>query len=205
MTPEKWRQVKDLLALVLEQPPKDREAYLLRVCAEPALRGEVESLIAAYDDSATNLFAATLSSTRPAPSLQPGALLGPYRIDARIGAGGMGEVFRATDTRLYRTVALKLLAHGQTSDPAHGQRLLQEARAASALNHANIVAVHDISNHEGKDFLVMEYIEGRTLKELMSAKAMPLSEVLEFAAQFVRRWAPRTRPASFIATSSRRT
>jgi serine/threonine protein kinase/Tfp pilus assembly protein PilF len=183
MTPEHWRQVKELLASTLEQPPEDRDAYLLRVCPEPALRREVESLIAAYGDSAATLSAATISATRPAPSLKPGALLGPYRIEGRIGAGGMGEVFRATDTRLYRTVALKLLPHGRASDPAHGQRLLQEARAASALNHPNIVSVHDISNHEGKDFLVMEYIEGRTLQELMSAKAMLLSDVLEFAAQ----------------------
>jgi len=183
MTPEQWRQAKELLASALEQPPEHRKAYLLRVCAEPALRNEVESLIAAHGDSATTIFGTTQSLIRSAPSLKPGALLGPYRIEGRIGAGGMGEVFRATDTRLYRTVAVKLLPPGRSSDPAHEQRLLKEARAASALNHPNIVSIHDISSHEGKDFLVMEYVEGRTLKELMETKAMLLGEVLEFAAQ----------------------
>jgi eukaryotic-like serine/threonine-protein kinase len=183
MTPEQWRQVKELLASALEQPANDRQAYLLRVCAEPALRSEVESLIAAHDSSASTIFGGTRSPSRSAPSLQPGVLLGPYKIEGRIGVGGMGEVFRATDTRLYRTVAIKLLPQGRTSDPAQGQRLLKEARAASALSHPNIVSIHDISKHEGTDFLVMEYVEGRTLKELMSTKAMLLSEVLEFAAQ----------------------
>ncbi len=183
MTPEQWRQVKGLLASVLEQPPNDRRAYLLRVCAEPDLRNEVESLIAAHGDSATTIFGRTKSMMHSAPSLQPGALLGPYRIEGRIGAGGMGEVFRATDTRLYRTVAIKLLPQGRTSDPAHEQRLLKEARAASALNHPNIVSIHDISSHEGTDFLVMEFVEGRTLKELMETKAMLLGDVLEFATQ----------------------
>ncbi len=183
MTPEQWRQVKGLLASVLEQPPNDRRAYLLRVCAEPDLRNEVESLIAAHGDSATTIFGSTQSLMHSAPSLKAGALLGPYRIEGRIGAGGMGEVFRATDTRLYRTVAIKLLPQGRTSDPAHEQRLLKEARAASVLNHPNIVSIHDISSHEGTDFLVMEYVEGRTLKELMETKAMLLSDVLEFATQ----------------------
>ncbi|MGC2332442.1 MAG: protein kinase [Candidatus Acidiferrales bacterium] len=183
MTPEQWRQVKELLASALEQPPNDRQAYLLRVCAESDLRREVESLIAAHGDSATTIFGGTRSPSRSAPSLQPGVLLGPYKIEGRIGAGGMGEVFRATDTRLYRTVAIKVLPQGRTSDPGQRQRLLKEARAASALNHPNIVSIHDISQHEGTDFLVMEYVEGRTLKELMSTKAMLLSEVLEFAVQ----------------------
>ena len=183
MTPEQWRQVKELLASALEQPPNDRKAFLLRVCAEPDLRNEVESLIAVHGDSASTIFGKTKSLTHSAPSLQPGTLLGPYKIEGRIGAGGMGEVFRATDTRLYRTVAIKLLPHGRSSDSTQGQRLLKEARAASALNHPNIVSIHDISSHAGKDFLVMEYVEGRTLKELMETKAMLLGEVLEFAAQ----------------------
>jgi len=183
MTPEQWRQVKELLASALEQPPNDRKAYLLRVCAEPSLRNEVESLIAAHGESATTIFGRALSLMHSAPSLKPGALLGPYKIEGRIGAGGMGEVFRATDTRLYRTVAIKLLPQGRASDPAQEQRLLKEARAASALSHPNIVSIHDISSHEGMDFLVMEFVEGRTLKELMDTKAMSLGEVLEFAAQ----------------------
>lgn len=180
MTPEQWQQIKELLAAALEQPPVERPAYLTRVCAEPALRREVESLIAAHGDSAATVLERSLSGG--IPSLKPGLMLGPYRIEARIGAGGMGEVFRATDTRLHRTIAIKLLPEGRT-DSAHGQRLLKEARAASALNHPNIVAIHDISSHEGKDFLVMEYVEGRTLKDLIAERKLLLSQILDFAAQ----------------------
>lgn len=184
MTPEQWQQIKHLLASALEQRPADREAYLQRACPEPALRHEVESLIAAHGDSATAVFERSGFSSRPAssPSLQPGTLLGPYRIEARLGMGGMGEVFRATDTRLHRTVAVKLLPQGRT-DATYEQRLLKEARAASALNHPNIVSIYDISSHEGKDFLVMEFVEGRTLKALIAEKGLLLSQVLDFAAQ----------------------
>ncbi|MGH9686747.1 MAG: protein kinase domain-containing protein [Candidatus Acidiferrales bacterium] len=182
MTPEQWHQVKEILASTLEQPPAGRDAFLVRICPDTNLRREVESLIAAHGDSATAIFEQTAFSDGPASPLPPGALLGPYRIEARIGAGGMGEVFRATDTRLRRTVAVKLLPRGR-SDPADGQRLLKEARAASALNHPNIVSIHDISSHQGKDFLVMEYVEGRTLKELIAEKTLLLSQVLDFGAQ----------------------
>ncbi|MGA9884917.1 MAG: protein kinase [Candidatus Acidiferrales bacterium] len=182
MTPEQWQQIKEILASTLNQPPADRDAYLLRICPDTNVRREVESLIAQHGDSATAIFEQSSFSEELASPLQPGAMLGPYRIEARIGAGGMGEVFRATDTRLRRTIAVKLLPRGRT-DPAYGQRLLQEARAASALNHPNIVSIHDISSHQGKDFLVMEYVEGRTLKELIAEKALLLSQVLDFGAQ----------------------
>ncbi|MGH9737700.1 MAG: protein kinase domain-containing protein [Candidatus Acidiferrales bacterium] len=182
MTPEQWQQIKELLASALEQSPADRHAYLLRMCPDPALRGEVESLIDAHGDSATEIFELSAFSEELASPLQPGAMLGPYRIEARIGAGGMGEVFRATDTRLRRTIAVKLLPRGRT-DPVYGQRLLNEARAASALNHPNIVSIHDISRHQGKDFLVMEYVEGKTLNELIAEKPLLPSQVLDFGAQ----------------------
>ncbi len=182
MTPEQWQKVKQLLASALEQPSADRQAYILRACPEPQIRREVESLIAARADSATTIFERSGLAHSPS-SLQQGAMLGPYRIEARVGAGGMGEVFRATDTRLHRTIAVKLLPDGRTADSHYGQRLLKEARAASALNHPNIVAIHDISNHEGRDFLVMEYVEGCTLKDLMEQKALLFSQVLEFGAQ----------------------
>ena len=184
MTQEEWQQIKRLLASALEQPPADRGAYLERACPEPGLRREVESLIAAHGDSAATIFERSGFSPIPTPSppLQPGTMLGPYKIEALLGIGGMGEVFRATDTRLHRTIAVKLLPHGRT-DPTYEQRLLKEARAASALNHPNIVSVYDISSHEGKDFLVMEFVEGRTLKDLIAEKTLLLSQVLDFAAQ----------------------
>src|SRR5262250_1554777 len=92
------------------------------------------------------------------PPLTAGAHLGPYKIETRLGAGGMGEVFRARDTRLNRTVAIKVLPPDKTADPERKRRLLQEARAASALNHPNIVTLHDIAHDSGFDYIVMEYV-----------------------------------------------
>lgn len=97
--------------------------------------------------------------------------------------GGMGEVFSATDTRLRRTVAIKLLAGGDGDSASRMQRFLKEARAASALNHPNIVLIHDIGKHEDADFLVMEYVEGKTLKELVAEGPLPIERIIELGAQ----------------------
>jgi serine/threonine protein kinase len=90
-------------------------------------------------------------------TLSPGTRLGPYEIQAAIGAGGMGEVYKARDTRLERVVAIKLLPPGKVPDPESRRRFVQEAKAASALNHPNIITVHDISSEGGQDLIVMEY------------------------------------------------
>src|SRR5471030_1652508 len=103
--------------------------------------------------------------------------LGHYNILDRIGAGGMGEVFRAVDTRLGRTVAIKVLPRPLAGNPALNRRFLREARAASALNHPNIVALYDISSQEGTDFLVMEYVAGKTLRELIPPEGLPFDGV----------------------------
>lgn len=115
--------------------------------------------------------------------LSVGAKLGPYEILAPIGAGGMGEVFRATDTRLHRTVAIKILPHDKVADPDRKRRFLQEARAASALNHPNIVTVHDIASDNGVDYLVMEYVPGNSLDKLIAPKGLPFAEVVAYATQ----------------------
>src|SRR5262245_2920041 len=93
--------------------------------------------------------------------------LGPYKLDALLGKGGMGAVYRGVDTRLGRTVAIKVLAEEFETDPAFKRRFLNEARAASALNHPNIAVVYDISSDGDVEFLVMEYVPGRTLKDLI--------------------------------------
>ena len=115
--------------------------------------------------------------------LTHGAQLGAYRIEALIGAGGMGNVYRATDTRLGRTVALKLLPPTPLVDDEHKRRLLQEAKAASALNHPNIVTLYDIGEDRGIDFLVLEYVPGRPLNELIAHGGMTTSDVLRYGAQ----------------------
>ena len=116
-------------------------------------------------------------------SLSPGERLGPYEILSPIGAGGMGEVYRAQDTRLRRTVAIKILPHDKLADADRKRRFLQEARAASALMHPNIVVVYDISSDERMDFLVMEYVRGETLKDRIKRGALPVGDVMRFGAQ----------------------
>src|SRR5215510_6475256 len=112
-----------------------------------------------------------------------GSQLGPYKIEAPIGAGGMGEVFRAHDTRLRRTVAIKVLPPERVADPERKRRFLQEARAASALNHPNIVTLYDIANDSGVDYLVMEYVPGRSLDKCITSKGVPQREALEYTSQ----------------------
>ena len=115
--------------------------------------------------------------------LQPGVRLGPYEIVAPLGAGGMGEVYRARHLRLERDVAIKVLPADLASDPERRHRLEREARAASALNHPHIVTIHDIDEHDGQLYIAMELVEGRSLREALRAGAWPLGEVLALARQ----------------------
>ena len=112
-----------------------------------------------------------------------GDRFGSYEILSPLGAGGMGEVYKARDTRLGRTVALKLLPAELAADPVSRRRLLQEAQAASSLNHPNIVVIYDISSHEGRDFLVMEYVAGRTLKDLIVPGGLPFDQLAGLGSQ----------------------
>jgi len=117
----------------------------------------------------------------------------------------MGEVFRATDTRLHRTVAIKILPHDKVADPERQRRFLLEARAASALNQSNIVTLHDIANDAGVDYLVMEYVAGKSLDQLITPRGLPLPEVSATQPRSPAHWRRRTRPGSSIAISSLRT
>jgi len=119
----------------------------------------------------------------PETAASAGARLGPYLLEERVGAGGMGEVFRATDTRLQRTVAVKMLRGHGPADPTARQRFRQEASAASALNHPNICTVHDVGEADGQPYLVMEYLEGETLGERLARGPMPLGELVDVALQ----------------------
>jgi eukaryotic-like serine/threonine-protein kinase len=116
-------------------------------------------------------------------ALTSGTKLGPYEIQSPLGAGGMGEVYRARDTRLDRTVAIKVLPSHLSDDPALKQRMEREAKAISALQHANICTLHDIGSQDGTDFLVMEYLEGQTLAERLGKGALPLDQVLKIGTE----------------------
>jgi len=116
-------------------------------------------------------------------ALTVGTKLGPYEIQSQLGAGGMGEVYRALDTRLDRTVAVKVLASHLSSAPELKQRMEREARAISSLNHPNICTLHDIGSQDGTNYLVMEYLEGETLDARLQRGALPLKQVLEYSMQ----------------------
>jgi serine/threonine protein kinase len=111
-----------------------------------------------------------------------GQTFGQYRIEAQLGAGGMGVVYRAFDTELQRPVAIKVLGEAADDETTY-QRLLREARAASALNHPNICAVHEVRQANGKTFIVMEYVEGRSLGDLIPAGGLPVESVVRYGLQ----------------------
>ena len=114
-------------------------------------------------------------------ALSTGDHLGSYEVTAKIGQGGMGEVSQAIDTRLDRTVALKVLPAHAAADPDRRQRFEREARTISSLNHPHICTLHDIGRQDGTDFLVMEYLEGETLAQRLTKGALPIDQSLRYA------------------------
>src|SRR6185369_2675674 len=111
--------------------------------------------------------------------LSTGTKLGPYEIQSALGAGGMGAVYKARDTRLERTVAIKVLSGGAVSTSELRQRFEREAKAISALNHPNICVLHDIGSQDGLDYLVMEYVDGETVAHRLQRGSMPMQQVLK--------------------------
>jgi serine/threonine protein kinase len=159
---DRLARIEDLFHAALAKPPEARAVFLAEACAgDEPLRREVSDLLAYRDFDSSFLDRPAFAA--PAPPLAAGTLLGPYRIDACIGSGGMGVVYRARDTRLGRTVALKTLSSQWIDDSQRRARFEREARAVAALSHPNICALHDIGRHGDLDFLVMEYVDGEPL------------------------------------------
>ena len=115
--------------------------------------------------------------------LAPGTRLGPYEIAGPLGAGGMGEVYKARDTRLDRIVAIKILAASLAGDSQFRERFEREARSISALHHPNIRTLFDVGEHEGTSYLVLEYLDGQTLADRIAKGPVPLAEALRIAIQ----------------------
>jgi eukaryotic-like serine/threonine-protein kinase len=186
MTSERWQQVETLFQAALARAPEMRAAFLAAACpADPGLQHEVEKLLASFESAgsfletpaARNLgFVDQAGATTP--SLQGGERLAHYEIVALLGTGGMGEVYLARDTKLDRQIALKLLPAQFAADPERVRRFEREARAASALNHPNIITIHEIGQADGQHFIATEYIAGETLRQrLSSGKLAPRAAV----------------------------
>lgn len=189
MTPERYKRIGELYHAALEIDADERAAFLDRECSGDAeLRSEVESLIASHEQSADFIaspalgVAAELLAEETADALI-GRTIANYKILSLLGAGGMGRVYLAEDTRLGRRVALKFLPEYFTNDKNQVQRFRQEARAASALNHPNILTVHEVGQVDGTDFIATEYVEGETLRDRLKDTPMRALEAIDVAAQ----------------------
>ena len=189
MTPELWQKVDKLLEQALEREPSKRAAFLDEACdGDAALRQEVESLLSAHGKAEGFTEAGPMRTPGKRTGVDEGQLLtgrqiGHYQILSRLGEGGMGVVYKARDTLLSRTVALKALPPELVNDPERKRRFVQEAKAASSLNHPNIITVYDIVGDEGVDFIVMEYVAGQTLAEILASKRLALDDALKYAVQ----------------------
>jgi serine/threonine protein kinase/Flp pilus assembly protein TadD len=185
VTTQQWQLVKELFEAALERDDEDAAAFLAQACPEDVeVRAEVESLLTAHarDSGFMNQPAGNLLIDRN-PVLLTGQHLANYEVISTLGKGGMGQVYLALDTRLGRKVALKLLPFSNTSDPNHVQRLEQEARTASALNHPNIVTIHEIGEADSIHFMATEYVDGETLRQRMLNTELSVREIAGIAVQ----------------------
>lgn len=198
MQPERVEKVKSLLAAALSKPPAERESFLSGACAgDPELRRDIDSYLGHKDKTdkffyqANTVPHANISSESPSAAVtvqipsdpRIGKEFGKYIIRSRVAEGGMGIVYLALDTQLGREVALKILPEYFSMDRERLSRFHREARATSLLNHPNIVTVFEIGQVDGCEFIVTEYVEGRTLRELMRQGQIPFVEVLKIASQ----------------------
>jgi predicted ATPase/serine/threonine protein kinase len=191
VTPEQHRHIGELFHAAMELAEAERSAFLDRAChGDPALRDHVESLLRAHEQAGDFIATPATRLVGPwlAPEAEPDALrgrIGAYDVLSLIGRGGMGEVYLARDTRLGRKVAVKLLRPDLTSNPDAVRRFEHEARAASSLNHPNIVTIYEIGELENRRFLAMEFVDGHPL-HTMSGRPLSIDSVVRIGVQLAR-------------------
>jgi serine/threonine-protein kinase len=192
MNPERWQRVAQIFEAVMEQPPADRSVMLERLCeGDSALRKDVESML--WQDQKQSpldhpVWDAERALLRATERLGPGTRVGPYVIDGILGTGGMGEVYRASDSNLGRSVALKVLPSAFATNAEWLARFQREARLLASLNHPNIAAIYGLEQGSAQTdpdvrALVLEFVEGPTLADRLTAGPVALDEVLSIARQ----------------------
>jgi len=191
LSPERWQIVERVFHEALDHPPAERQAFITSSCGgDDEVRREVESLLAA--DSSLDVDAALVQdvvadwASSTAPAAMAGREIGGYRVVSLLGEGGMGEVYLADDLSLGRRVALKLLPVAFASDAARLRRFTEEARAASALNHPNIITVHHIGEFERRRYIVTEFIDGETLRGRIERGPLAEADAIDIALQAAR-------------------
>jgi predicted ATPase/serine/threonine protein kinase len=187
MSSERWEQTKEILEQALRRTPQERPPYLDSVCgADADLRCEVESLIASHEEAGSQFLHAAAPEVlkfAPPSALASGTNVGSYQIIELLGAGGMGEVYRARDPRLDRELAIKVLSLALCSHPEALSRFEREARSASSLNHPNIVTIYELGQFNDTRYIAMELVKGETVRAMLASGPIPFRKSVAIAAQ----------------------
>src|SRR6478736_1811356 len=187
MTPERWQQITGMFHAALLRTPDQRRTFLLDACgADEPLRAELEAMLAAHDHAGDPDSIPAVAVSEQMLRLQSGSVVGRYRIDALIGAGGMGQVYRARDPSIDRDVAIKVLPADYAADAERLRRFEQEAHACGALSHPNVLTLYDVGTADGRPYLVMELLDGETLRDYIGRGALPAARACEIAAAIAR-------------------